>query len=86
MKSDESSSKLGLLLSVLLIFGGAFLIARPLDGTVVSHPNMVPRGNTQSRFATPTEIATPARSRLYGFGLIVVGLGLGAFSVYRPRG
>jgi hypothetical protein len=85
MKHHGSANKLGLLIAGVMIVAGAFLVARPID-VLASHPNMVPRGNTASRFVTPQEHVSPARSRVYGACSILLGLALGAFSLYRPRG
>ena len=77
-------SKTGIFIAVFLIVGGATLIIKPVD-FVVEHPNMVPRGNTSTRFETPKEHVTPTRSRVYGAGLIILGLALGAFATYSPK-
>ena len=84
MKHRSTTSRLGLLIAIVMVVAGAFLVVRPID-LVVSHPNMVPRGNTSSRFETPPEHVSPARSRFYGAFSIVLGLALGAISLYRPR-
>ena len=84
MKSSDSSSKLGLLLAASMLTAGGYLTFFPVD-MVVSHPNMMPRGDTPLRFITPTEHVTPARSRFYGVALMVFGLAIGAFSLYRPK-
>jgi hypothetical protein len=70
-------SRFGLFLGVLLVLSGAALLVFPVD-MLVHHARI--------RYLPPVvEHVTQARSQLYGAALLIAGIALAGFSLYRPR-
>ena len=82
MSIIRSASKLGLLLSAVFMVGGAALIAYPTE-MIVHHP--VSQKGAIFRERPGVEIADQTRGRIYGCALLVIGVVVGAFSLYKPR-
>lgn len=82
MSIIRSASKLGLLLSAVFMVGGAALIAYPTE-MIVHHP--VSQKGAIFRERTGVEVADHTRGRIYGGAQLLIGVVVGAFSLYKPR-
>ena len=82
MKVLQSARKFGLLLATVLVVAGAATIAYPSEMRVF-HPGCNKSSITWC--GAPAERVSLARARAYGVVILLAGLGLGWFSVYRPR-
>ena len=78
----KSASKLGLLLAVLFMAGGGVLIANPPE-MIVHHPVSQKGAHFWKR--SGVEVVDHTRARIYGGGLLLFGVFVGAFSLYKPR-
>ena len=78
----KSASKLGFLLAAIFLIAGGAFIATPQEMTV--HHAVNQKGMHFGR-RSGIEVVGRTRSQIYGGGLVVIGLIVGAFSLYKPR-
>lgn len=80
--SRNRSSVLGLLIAVSMVAGGGLILyARP-DGIMIEHPTY---REQEPRSSPPLEWVDANGAVFYGVALIVLGIGIGVFSTWRPR-
>jgi hypothetical protein len=78
----KSASKFGLLLAALFVVAGGLLVARPPEMTV-HHPVSQKGAHFWKR--SGTEAVDHTRARIYGAGLLLFGVAVAVFSLYKPR-
>lgn len=78
--SLRQAHKWGLALALFMVSAGLVAMWDPPKPIVVDH------GSFKSPIFKPTrEVVDQTRARLYGFGMVWFGVGLGLFSCYVPR-